>query len=262
MAIEYRWADNQPDRLPGWRPNWFAGASNVIVANSAHASVAAAKRRPRRSPSCFWLAEDPVRLGLVASLARPGGNVTGVNFFTAELAAKRLELLRGAGARSHAGGRARQSGEPHDCRRPTCGTSKRLLAPWDCKCRFSTPAPVARSTRPSRRLRTSGPTHSSSAAARSSPTARPIGSPRDALRDSRDPWGRAYAEAGGLMSYGASLTDAYRQAGVYTGRILKGARPADLPVVQSTKFELVINSKPPGCSASPCRRRCSRPPTR
>ena len=129
--------------------------------------------------------------------------------------------------------------------RPRCGTWKRLRAPWGCKSRSSMPAPAARSMRPSQRLRASGPTRCSSA-----PT--PFFNSRRvqlvnsgvAPRASRRHIRRAnYAEAGGLMSYGARHPDAYRQVGVYTGRILKGAKPADLPVVQSTKFELVIKLK-------------------
>ena len=199
------------------------------------------RRQPRRSPIVFIVGDDPVKLGLVASLARPGGNLTGVNFFNAELAAKRLELLRelvpgavrvavlvnpdrssmprprerrGSGRARH--GTANPGSQRQHQRRDRCGL--RELS------------------------RASGLTRFSSAAIRSSRAGVsnwPIW--RRATRVPATYSLRDYAEAGGLMSYGASLNDAFRQVGVYAGRILKGAKPADLPVVQSTKFELVIN---------------------
>jgi putative tryptophan/tyrosine transport system substrate-binding protein len=109
VAIEYRWADNQPGRLQVLADELVRRPVNVLAAASGPAAMAAAKATTT-IPTVFMVPEDPVRLGLVNSLARPGGNATGVNFFAAELAAKRLELLRAAGARGQKDGRAAQSG--------------------------------------------------------------------------------------------------------------------------------------------------------
>ena len=244
VAIEYRWAENQIDRLPALAADLVRRQVAVIVATGGTASALAAKAATTTIPIVFVVGEDPVRLGLVASLARPGGNLTGINFFSAELAAKRLELLRELVPASSSCGRARQSGQCCDDRDHVERRGSRLLAPWGCKSRSSTPAPAARSMRPSQLLRASGPTPSSSAATPSSPAGVsnwPIW--RRATRSPRHMRSREFAEVGGLMSYGSNITDAYRQVGVYAGRILKGAKPADLPVVQSTKFELVINAQ-------------------
>jgi putative ABC transport system substrate-binding protein len=202
----------------------------------------AAKSATTTIPVVFGAPEDPVKLGLVASLARPGGNLTGVNFFSTELTAKRLELLRG-------------------------------LVPGAVKVAVLLDPAVPPSASASREVEgaasamglriqifnasSSGEINTAFAAlARARPDALFVGpgflftSRRvqlvhlatlhkvPATYQSRD-----YAEAGGLMSYGPSFLDAYRQVGVYAGRILNGTRPADLPVVQSSKFELVINAE-------------------
>ena len=212
----------------------------MIVANSAPASVAAAKATTT-IPIVFLVPEDPVRLGLVASLSRPGGNMTGVNFFAAELAAKRLELLQALVPTATRVAALFNPAEPTiaaanlrdvEAAAVAMGLQLRVLNAStiaDIDAAFATFA----NERPDALFISSGPFF----------TNRRVQLAHLATRYAVPAIhaARAYPEVGGLMSYGTSRTDAHRQAGVYAGRILKGAKPADLPVVQSTKFELVIN---------------------
>ena len=243
MAIEYRWAEGQFDRLPALAAELVRRQVAVIVTRPRRRRWRP-KRQPRPSPSSSPPAKTRLGSGLVASLARPGGNLTGINFFTAELAAKRLELLRELVPGSHSCGRARQPGRRQDMPRRARETWKRLPAPWGMQIQV-----LNAST--SREIDAAFATF-----ARERPDALFVGA--DGLFTSRrvqlvtlaarhaipaTSADREFAEAGGLMSYGSNIMDAYRQAGVYAGRILKGAKPADLPVVQASKFELVINHK-------------------
>jgi putative tryptophan/tyrosine transport system substrate-binding protein len=213
----------------------------TVMAALDSATVLAAKAATTGIPIVFNTGEDPVRLGLVASLARPGGNLTGVNFFAAELAAKRLGVLRELVPRAtriavlvnpdfpsitestlrDLGPVARAAGVQIE----VLNASSRA----DVAAAFAT---IARE-RLDALLLGSGPFFSHRrvqlallAAHHAVPTMHT---------------GRQYVEAGGLISYGTSLTDAWRQVGYYAGRVLKGAKPADMPVVQASKFELVIN---------------------
>jgi len=243
VAIVYRWADNQVDRLPALAAELVERRVAVIAATGGIIPALAAKAATTTIPIVFDVGEDPVRLGLVASLARPGGNLTGINFFPNELAAKRLELLR-----------------------ELVPSAIRIAVIVDPASATTTES-ILREVEPAGRVMglqiqvltasTSGEINAAFAAiARARPDAVFVGiSPF--LIDRRVQLAqlaarnavpaiypdRVHAEVGGLMSYGASLTDAYRQVGVYTGRILKGAGPAELPVVQSSKFELVINAE-------------------
>ena len=242
VAIEYRWADNQTDRLPALAAELVQRRVAVIAALGGNNSALAAKAATTTVPIVFAVGEDPVKLGLVASLARPGGNLTGINFFTAELAAKRLELLRELV--------------------PVAIRIAVLVDPAGPTTTESTLRDIeaaARAMRLQIQILNASTSREIEAAFASFAGERP-----DALFVGISPFfivrrvqlaqlaarhaipaiyqDRLHAEVGGLMSYGASLTDAYRQVGVYTGRILKGAKPADLPVVQSSKFELVINA--------------------
>ena len=241
IVIDYRWSENQPDRLPAMAADLVRRQVNVIAAASAPASVAAAKATAS-TPIVFLVPEDPVRLGLVTSLSRPGGNATGINFFAAELATKRLEFLR---AVVPAIKRVAVLLNPAE---PTIAAANRrdLEAAADAmglQIRFFNASTITEidaafaafaSDRPDALFISSGPFFASRSVQLAHLATRhgipAIGGPR------------RYTEVGGLMSYGASLTEAHRHAGIYVGRILKGARPADLPVVQSSKFELVINT--------------------
>jgi putative ABC transport system substrate-binding protein len=240
-TILYRWAENQPDRLPALVAELARRPVAVIVASGGPGVALRAKAATTTIPIVFLAAEDPVRLGLVASLARPGGNLTGINFFSAELVAKRLELLR--------------------VLVPAATRVAVLVNPANVASTESTlrdVEPAARAMGQQIQVLNASTSREIDAAfatfMRERPDALFVGG--DAFLDSRRVQlvhlathhhvpatysGREYAEVGGLMSYGSDITDAYRQVGIYTGRILKGAKPADLPVVQASKFELVIN---------------------
>jgi len=242
VAIEYRWADNQSDRFPVLAAELVGRQVAVIVAGNSSAAFAA-KGATTTIPIVFTSPEDPVGLGLVASLARPDGNLTGINWFASELSAKRLELLRELV--------------------PGAARVALLVEPANVRIAESTVRSVeaaARAMGLQIRVLNANTSHEIDTAFATLASERPdalfVGSSSffNARRVQLAHWathhrvpatypGRQYVEAGGLMSYGASLTDASRQMGVYTGRILKGTKPADLPVVQSTKFELVINAQ-------------------
>src|SRR5262249_50015198 len=238
VAIENRWGQNQPGRLPVLAAELVRRRVAVIATLGGEIAAVVVKAETATIPIVFISGQDPVKQGLVASLARPGGNLTGVNFFAGELAAKRLELLR-------------------------------QLVP--AAVRVAVLAPVTQSTlkdgeSAARAMGLQLTVFNASSSEEIDAAFASFGRERpDALFVGGAPFlnarrvqlafaagrygipaiyvGRQCAEAGGLMSYGPNIADAYRQMGVYVGRILNGDKPADLPVVQSSKFELVINQQ-------------------
>ena len=241
VAIEYRWAENKMDRLPELAADLVRRQVTVIAATGGASPALAAKAATTTIPVVFIVSEDPTKLGLVTSLARPGGNLTGVNWFAAEVTAKRLGLLR-----ELVPGAARVAVivNPADAKYTEAtlrevGPSARAMGLQIQVVKASTireineafatfvhdrPDALFVGTDPFFNGRRTQLVHLSTRHA--IPTSYPA---------------RDYAEVGGLMSYGANIADAWRQCGSYTGRILNGAKPSDLPVVQSSKFELVIN---------------------
>ena len=241
VTIEYRWAESQVDRLPMLVADLARRRPAVIIAGGGPASMTTA-RATASIPVVFMVAEDPVRLGLVASLARPGGNFTGVNFFSAELAAKRLELLRElvpTAARVAALINpaevevATANRRDVEAAADTMGLQIRLL---DASTKDEIDAAFATfvDERPDALFISSGPFFSDRRVQ--------LAHLATHYRIPTIHGSRLYPQVGGLISYGASIADAYRQAGVYAGRILRGAKPAELPVVQSSRFELVVNT--------------------
>ena len=239
LGIEYRFAEGQYDRLPTMASELLRRQVAVIVAMGTPAALAA-KAATASLPIVFSVTEDPVKLGLVASLARPGGNATGVSFLLSELGAKQLGLLRElVPAASRFGLLVNPNNENAEA---ITGDLKAAAAT------IGVEIDVVRAT-DSREIE-----EAFVALIRDKVHALLVGTDpffysrrvqlatlatRHALPTIYNL--RAYAEAGGLMSYGTNITEAYRQVGVYTGRILKGTKPADLPVIRPTKFEFVIN---------------------
>jgi putative tryptophan/tyrosine transport system substrate-binding protein len=242
VAIEYRYAEGQYDRLPLLAADLVRRQAAVIVTgpneNAARAAIAASSG----TPIVFNVTDDPVKLGLVASLSRPGGNATGVNSFMSELVAKRLGLLREllpAAARVGA------------LVNPDAATTADFIKDFEAAAAILGVQFEIAHARDSRGIEAAFATLA--------------GNKTDALMVAPDTFFasrnvqivtlatrhaipavytvRAYVEHGGLMSYGPSVQEAYRQLAVYAARILKGEKPADLPVVQVAKFELVINLK-------------------
>ena len=240
VTIAYRWAEGHIDRLPALVAELIQRRVAVIVAPSANEVAVAAKSATKSIPVVFAVSEDPVKLGLVASLSRPGGNVTGINFYNAELNAKRLEFLRQLvpGAKRIAllvsPNIVSSVGAVHDIDAiaPALGLETSVLNAGSSREIDAAFVTIARE-RPDALFVTGNPLFNSRRLQLSLLAARHAIPAAYASRD--------YPEYGGLMSYGTDVGDAYRQVGVYAGRILRGIKPADLPVVQASKFELVIN---------------------
>jgi ABC-type uncharacterized transport system substrate-binding protein len=242
VAIEFRWAQGQFDRLPPLAAELVTRPVDVLAAVGGHQAPRAAKAATSTIPIVFGIGEDPVKEGLVPSLNRPGGNVTGATFFTALLGGKRLGLLRELVPKAEViallvnQNSSQGQGQAKDVQEAARGLGQRLVV-------------------------LNGGTDEEIDAAFASLAQHGVG----ALLVGADPFFdprrdrlialaarhampaiyqfRDYALAGGLMSYGASITDLYQQVGVYAGRILKGDKPAELPVMLPSKFELVINVK-------------------
>jgi putative ABC transport system substrate-binding protein len=243
VAIEYRWAEGQFDRLAALAAELVRREVAVIIATGGISSAKAAKAATTTIPIVFLAAEDPVRVGLVASLARPGGNLTGINFLNTELAAKRLEILR-----ELVPGLARVAVLVNPANAMNAETTLRGAEAAGDAMGLQIQALNASTSREINVVFAN--------LARQRPDALFVGG--DAFFNSRCVQlvnlasrhalpatyaDRLLPEAGGLMSYGSDIVDAWRQVGVYAGRILKGAKPAALPVVQASKFELVINAQ-------------------
>jgi putative tryptophan/tyrosine transport system substrate-binding protein len=242
VTIEFRWARGEFDRLPSLAIDLVRRGPNVIAAVGTPASALAAKAATTSIPIVFTTGADPVQLGLVASLSRPGDNATGVYMLTSALEAKRLELLHeGVPGAAVIGVIVDPNSPDTELQLRELPEAARALGQQIKILRASSDDDLAAAFAAVAEQRMEAVLLASS----------PYYLPRHqqivalAARYAVPAiyHFRAYAEAGGLMSYGTDLADAYRQAGVYAGRVLKGEKSADLPVLQSTKVELVINLK-------------------
>jgi putative ABC transport system substrate-binding protein len=242
LIIEYRWAEGHYGRLPDLAADLVRRQVAVIVTVGGDPPALAAKAATSTIPIVFMVGRNPVKFGLVASLSRPEGNATGVNLFITETEAKRIELLRELVPKGT----------------PLAALMNPKTA--DAEAQINDVLAAARTLQQQIEVMSASDEHEIDTAF-ATLAQRKIGgllvgadpffnNRRDLITSLATRYGipaiyplRDFADSGGLISYGTSLTDAYRQVGVYVGRILKGEKPADLPVVQATKFELVINLK-------------------
>jgi putative ABC transport system substrate-binding protein len=240
VVIEFRSAENQPGRLPALVADLVREQVAVIVGNND--SALAAKAATKTIPIVFAAGSDPVRDGLVASLNRPGGNVTGVSFFSGVVGTKRLELLRQMAPRATITAMlvnpntAVTEAQRKDVQAAAQAIGQQLVV-FDVSSEHDIETAFATLVQ-----------HGASALLVG--TGGFLNSKRERIvaLANRHKLPASYSQregvvAGGLMSYGTSITDAYRQVGMYVGRIIKGEKPADLPVMQSSKFDLAINLK-------------------
>jgi putative ABC transport system substrate-binding protein len=243
VAIEYRWAENQLDRLPELAGDLVGRGVNVIVASGGQPVNFAAKAATTSIPVMFLSAQDPVKVGLVSSLARPIGNLTGINFFNGEVAAKQFELLHEMLPKA---GRVAVLVDP-TAQENTEATLQDLAAATRVSGIQIQVLKAANSRDIDVAFETIAREHLEGVFVEQSPffNSRRVQLTQLAARymvPAAYP-GREFTEVGGLISYGSDIADAYRQVGVYCGHILKGAKVAELPVVQSAKFEIVINAQ-------------------
>ena len=240
VSVEYHWLEGQYDRLPALLAD-LVHRQVAVIATLGNLTSVAAKAATSATPIVFGVGDDPVKLGLVTSLARPGGNATGTNFLVQETVAKRLRLLHELVPKAVRVAVLVNPSNPATTDATLQGT-KEAAATLGLQLQILNANSIREIDA------------AFAALARERPDALFVG--RDAFfvgravqlitlaAHNRIPAAyslRVYAAVGGLMSYGTDIGDAFRQVGVYTGSVLKGAKPADLPVLQSTKFELVIN---------------------
>jgi len=240
VTVEYHWLEGRHDHLPALMAD-LVRRQVAVIATAGNVPALAAKAATATTPIVFGIGDDPVRLGLVTSLARPGGNATGINFFNAELTAKRLRLLHDLVPKAvrvavllnpaNASSTELQLRIVQEAA-PTVGLQLQILNATtigEIDAAFAT----LERERPDALFVAGDAFFISRAVQFATLTARGRIPATYSVRD--------HVAVGGLMSYGTDFTEAFRQVGVYTGKILKGAKPVDLPVVQSTKFEFIIN---------------------
>ena len=242
VAVEYRWADNQPDRLSALAADLVARQVAVIATGGATAAALAVKAATSSIPVVFAIGADPVKVGLVASLNHPGGNITGVSFLANTLVTKQLQLLQGL--------------------LPASGVIGVLVNPSNPNAAFDSAQVQEAAALLGLKVQIVHTVAQRDLDAAfddfgRAQTAAVLVFPDALFSDVRGRLAelatryklpelypdRSYDEVGGLMSYGSSRTDAFREAGIYVGRVLRGEKPSDLPVIQASKFELVINLK-------------------